>query len=245
MDFDLEIFERRLRSEWLPAFCNDVKRKFSSEGFVEKSLRIAGFDATNFIRALDSGVVTDFGGGRYRCHRSNAFEQIFWEGRKANVPRPLTLWLEPVITIGTMARLHLDYGWPVEALCMQSKSWAFDFAVFKQPSASEFIAGEVKKSARELDALMAHMIEFGRLGSDNCDGSAPRKNALKKSQALQLCKAPYFWAVGPDNYTRRFSVAYHDDDTAEFTQVSLEALINDEMRDGELDAIQFPPSRFR
>lgn len=224
---DPESFERRLRSEWLPDFCNDPKRNFSTEGFVEASLRLADFDATNFIRALDSGIVTDSGGGRYRCHRSNAFEQIFWEGRKAKFPRPLTLWLEPIITIGTMARLHLDYGWPIETLCMQSKSWAFDFAVFKDSRGSEFIAGEVKKTAKELHALMVHMIEFGQLGSESCDGGGPKKNAFKKWQALQLCKAPYFWAVGPDNHTRIYSVVYHDGNKAEFTQVGLESLVND------------------
>ncbi len=227
MNHDLEIFERRLHSEWLPEFCKDVKRQLSTDGFVEKSLKVTNFDAANFIRALDGGIVHDSGGGRYRCHRSNAFEQIFWEGWKSKKPRSLTLWVEPVITIATVARLHLDYGWPVESLCMQSKSWAFDFAVFKDESgANEFIAGEVKKNARELDSLMENMMEFGRLGSDECEEGGPRKNAFKKWHALRLCKAPYFWAVGPDNYTRLFSVAYRSDKTAKFTQVGLEDLVH-------------------
>lgn len=223
---DLDVFKLRLRYSWLPDFCTDEKRQYDSSGFKESSIKLSEFDAKNFIRALDSGLVKDTGGGRYRCHRSSAFEQIFWNGSKSIQPCPLWLWVEPVITIGTIARLGLDFSWPAETLCTQPKGWAFDFAVFKSESSeNEYIAGEVKKSKRELDELIRNLMEFGRLGMTKCDSDHPKRiNSFKKWIRLQQCKAPLFWAVGPNDYTHLFSVNYGSDETAAFTEVSLSTL---------------------
>jgi hypothetical protein len=220
---DLEIFKHRLYDEWLPAYCKDDKREYSTAGFKPESIKISEYDAVNFMRALDSGFVIDSGGGRYRCERSNALEVIFWEGSKSLEPRPISLWLEPVITIGTIARLGLDYGWPEKCLCMQSKDYAFDFAVFKSKSnENEYVAGEVKKTSNELDKLISNLKEFGKLGAIECDSdNQNRINSFKKWVALLRCKAPLFWAVGPNNYTYLFSVEYNNDNTATFAEVEL------------------------
>ena len=223
----LEIFKERLYDEWLPNFCNDGKRMYSLDGFKEESIKITEFDASNFMRALDSCLVKDLGGGRYLSERSSAFEQIFWSGSKLVEPRPLTLWVEPVITIGTIARLGLDYGWPAKSLCMQSKDWAFDFAVFKsESSVNEYIAGEVKKTSKELDRLTNDLIEFGKLGLLQCTSEDSKTvNSFKKWLALLRCEAPLFWAVGPNDYTQLFNVQYNADHTATFTEVQLKQLI--------------------
>lgn len=226
MESSLNTFTRRLFDEWLPVFCEDDKRRFSLEGFKAESIKINEIDAGNFLGAIDSGLVKDSGGGRYRCAMSNAFEQIFWEGSKSIEPRPITLWVEPVITIATIARLGLEYGWPETLLCMQSKDWAFDFAVYDaETSENECIAGEVKKTNRELDVLIEHLNEFGRLGITECP-SDDRKviNSFKKWLALLRCKAPLFWAVGPGDYTYLFAVQYNADNTATFSEVELDQL---------------------
>ena len=226
MDSSLQVFTKRLYDEWLPHFCEDENRKYSAAGFKADSLKVTEYDANNFIRALDSGLVHDSGGGRYRCTRSSAFEQIFWEGLKSLKPRPITLWVEPVITIGTIARLGIDHEWPADFLCMQSKDWAFDFVVYKSVSSeNEYIAGEVKKTRIELDNLIDDLIEFGQFGLMKCHSEHPKKiNSFKKWLALLRCKAPLFWAVGPDDYTHLFSVQYETDHTATFTEVQLEQL---------------------
>ena len=158
MATNLQRFTHRLQTEWLPAFCADKDRRFDPSGFKESSITITEVDAGNFLRALDSGLVYDAGGGRYHCARSNAQEQIFWEGPKSIQPRPLKLWVEPVITIATMARLRFDFGWPAEVLGMQSKNWAFDFAVYRSATnKNERIAGEVKTSSAKIDELMLHL----------------------------------------------------------------------------------------
>jgi hypothetical protein len=136
------------------------------------------------------------------------------------------LWIEPIITIGTIARLGLDYGWASELLGMQCHDWAFDFAVFETRTASsERIAGEVKKTQKELDLLIDELREFGRLGlTDLPPDESKRLNSFKKWQALLNRRAPLFWAVGPDDYTHAFEVQYEDDLKATFSRVDLDAL---------------------
>lgn len=144
------------------------------------------------------------------CPRSRATEVIFWEGAKAVTPRPITLWLEPVITIAAMARLHLDYGWPLECLGTQSEKWKFDVMVFKsQDVKNEYVAGEVKKSSKELDELIINMQLSCAEGTlDYSTASRARKNAHNKWLGLQRCRAPLFWALGPGGDSRLYEVFY-------------------------------------
>lgn len=225
MDATLEHFRRRILSQWLPAFCNDPKRQLPTDGFVETSIKVSATDASNFMRALDNNVVHDQGGGRYRCARSSVAEQIIWEGRRDTTPRKLTLWLEPIITIATMARLHLDYGWPTAYLGMQSRQWAFDFEVFPQPDATEAtIAGEVKKHQRELDRMIGLMMQFAANGVTAEPTKAVARNAFRKWQALRDGKTPYFCAVADDGYTQLFSVEYRGERHGAFHALTLEGL---------------------
>ena len=212
--------------EWLPSFCSDESRNYDIKGFRDESIKVSEFDAENFITALDGGLVSDSGGGRFRCPRSYAFEQIFWTGRKTIVPQPLTLWIEPVITIGTVSRLKNNYNWPKLLICMQSKDWAFDFATFDSPSSErEYIAGEVKKSKKEIDHLIRDLLDFSSAGvTDLTQAASKKRNSCKKWLALQSRKAPYFWAVGPDDYTKLFKVDYYGEGSATFSETELSEL---------------------
>ena len=226
MPTELENFTKQLHAVWLPSFCLDEKRKFDPSGFKNASIILAEFDASNFLRAIDSGLVRDTGGGRYQCLKSSAQEQIFWEGLKSVVPRPLTLWLEPVITIGTIARLSLDFGWPPEVLGMQSKDWAFDFVVYQSPtSTKEHISGEVKTTAIQCDNLIADLQTYGQTGTHESLSEHPRhKNSFKKWQSLLKGRANLLWVVGPDDYTHLFEVQYGPEKTANFLNTTLDRL---------------------
>jgi len=221
----IEEFKHRLLSDWLPTYCNDERRRFLVEGFKHESIKISASDAYDFLRAIDHNIITDTGGGRYRMPQSKAFEQLFWEHEKNISPRPITLWLEPIITFATIARLHLDYGWPIEYIGTQSIKWEFDVIAF-QPAdmVNEFIAGEVKKTSKEVDKLLSHMIEIGSNGSlRNNDILESRKNAHRKCLGLLRCKAPYFWAIGPDNDNRLFEISY-DEYRIAFKKTSMDNL---------------------
>ena len=203
-------FLHRLLNEWLPAYCEDPKRNYLKEGFDRDSIKVTSQDARDFIRAIDTKTVTHIGGGKFCMPRSKANEVIFWEGWKATVPRRITLWLEPIITIAAMARLHLDYGWPKDCLGMQSKNWAFDVTAFKpQNSEKEYIAGEVKKTSKELDKFLINLHKSCAEGDLDCNSVSPaRRNAHKKWLGLQRCNAPLFWALGPGGDSRLFEVSY-------------------------------------
>ena len=59
-------FWRRLKEEWLPAYCNDPKRRYAIEGFTAGSKTVSEQDARDFLRAIDQNVVSVDTGGRFR-----------------------------------------------------------------------------------------------------------------------------------------------------------------------------------
>jgi len=218
-------FWRRLKEEWLPAYCNDPKRHYTIEGFKTDPKKVADVDARDFLRALDHNVVSVDSGGRFRMPLSKTHEVIFWEHFASILPRPITLWLEPIITIAAIARLHLDYGWPKECLGMQSEDSAFDLMAFRPDDLkNEYIAGEVKDSASQLDRMLAHMSLCSPEGDSECSVPTTRKNAHRKLAGLRRCRAPIFWAIGPGGHSRLFNVIYGDGGRLRLESASLETL---------------------
>lgn len=201
-------FEQLLRERLIPEFCSDPERGFEISGFRKSSVSVSDDDARYFLEALKAGLIEHSGHGRYRCSRSAAQEQFFWEGRKAQQPRSFTLSLEPVITVGALARLHFDYRWPPELIATQSADWAFDVVAFLPGHTDEFIAGEVKRTRAEVDQLIQFMTEFCRYPNATEPASGKVRNAYKKVAGLRARHAPRFWALGPDGYSRTFEVAY-------------------------------------
>lgn len=202
-------FRERLVAEWLPAYANDPKRCYGVEAF-RHSYDVSAHDAFWFMQALDLNVARSDAGGRLRAPRSEADEVIFWEcGPKHVRPRPINLWREPVITVAALAKLNVVYGWPGSHLGMQSKDWAFDLVAYRNASGpAVLVAGEVKKSARELAELVELM-------SVACTDPAARAwvevqsiNAYKKWQSLGRLGAPIFWAIGPGGLSRVYQVQY-------------------------------------
>lgn len=143
-------FVDRLYDKWLPSFCEAPHRKLSIDGFKYSSTEnLDSFDAEWFLRAVDIGLVTE-SGGFFVAPQSKAKEQIFWTGRKAINPQPLTLWIEPIITVGAIARHYEQYGWPMNNLVMQSETWAFDLVCYDNLLNHELLVCEVKKSNKEI-----------------------------------------------------------------------------------------------
>lgn len=201
----LDQFQARLDREWLEPFC--TKRGFSTDGFVRESLqKLSPVDAEDFIYAIDQGLV-EHESGVFRTPLSKAKEQIFWEGPKDTNPRKITLWLEPIITIAALARLHRDYGWPSDCLGLQSATWAFDLVAYVARKTEEGLVCEVKKSTQEVDKLIGFMLAHANSDPDlalNLKGS--ELNAFRKVIALRRSSSPTFWAVGPGGYSRVFTV---------------------------------------
>jgi hypothetical protein len=101
-------FKERILSDLVPTFCNDPARNYDLSGFKANFHDIHEADADAFLRGFDAGL-TQLDGNMYRAPRRCAREQLFWEGPKKTVPRPITIWAEPIITIATVSRLHFDF----------------------------------------------------------------------------------------------------------------------------------------
>jgi hypothetical protein len=205
-------FMRRLQEEWLPAYCNDPGRLYSIEGYRAKHDNLTENDAKDFLRALDNSVAAFGDRERLRMAHGHASETLFWEHERNIVPRPITLWLETVITVAVGARLHLNYGWPIASLGMQSKDSAFDVMAFRPPDfTNEHVAVEVKKSSRELNLLMQNLTRCCIGDHDTgCQTNATRVNAHRKWIAISSRRPKFFWAVGPSPDSRLYKVYYAD-----------------------------------
>ncbi len=77
-------------------------------------------DARYFVMAWDEGFLEHVGSGRYVAPRNAACEKFFNAGAAAVVPRNFTLAQEALITVGVLARLHFEFGWPRDLLGTQS-----------------------------------------------------------------------------------------------------------------------------
>ena len=205
-----QVFKDRILNDLLPEFCDDPARCYDIAGFRHNFVQVDGVDADNFLKGLDAGLVK-LVGRLYRAPRSGAGEQFFWSGGKNLMPRPTTIWVEPIITVATLWKLHDDLGWPKDLLGTQSGDGAFDvMAYVDMASKSEYIACEVKKTTKELDSLIRTMRKFAALPVDAV-ASDREKNAFKKIVALRKRRPPLFWAVGPGGNSLAFKLSYSDD----------------------------------
>ncbi|MFT5725926.1 MAG: hypothetical protein ACI8PB_000042 [Desulforhopalus sp.] len=194
----LDTFTDRLNKEWLPNFCHAPHRNYSTDGFKEQSIsKLNDYDAYWFLKAIDSGLVTEVD-GFFTAPLSKAKEQIFWTGSKKENPRPLTLWVEPIITIGAVARLNMEFDWPIGKLGTQSKTWAFDLVGYGKTSTEEQLVCEVKKATKEIEELMHFMRMYcntPHLSSE--PKNSKERNAYRKVQGIRRSWPLLFWALGP------------------------------------------------
>ncbi|MDP3847197.1 MAG: hypothetical protein Q8R10_12325 [Pseudomonas sp.] len=214
-------FTRRLHGEWLPSFCDAPHRNYTSAGFRDESIhKLTEFDAHWFMQAVDARLVSQ-SDGFFLAPRSKAKEQIFWQGAKAQSPRPITLWLEPVITIGALARLSQQFGWPAANLGAQSKTWEFDLVCYGASSDVELICCEVKKHSKEIAQLLHYMHLHCALAPHAEEPSDPKeRNAYRKVQGIRVSWPRYFWALGPGGEGQVFRVQ-REQETQKFSLIPI------------------------
>jgi hypothetical protein len=220
-----DVFMRRVREEWLPAYCNDPKRQYAVEGFHIDDNVVIEADAQDFLRAIDNGVAIIGDRQGFGMARGYASETLFWEHERTVQPRRITLWLETLITVATGARLHFDYGWPIECLGMQSKDSAFDLMTFKEPDfQNEYVAVEVKSTSRAVDEMTENLARCCAGDHDPSCFTGTRRNAHRKWIALTARRPCLFWAVGPSPASKLFQVAALADDRLHLVPVSFDSL---------------------
>lgn len=227
MPTKFQAFKDRIIGDLLPTFCDDPSRGWGCAGFKEDWKNISEKDAADFLLALDAGLIEHQGRGLYRAPRSRASEQFFWSGQKRILPRPVTLWVEPIITVAALSRLHFEWGWPKELIGTQSQKWEFDVAAYRASDPNnEYVACEVKKTTAELEQLVELMQRFSTdRNARNAFKSSKEKNAFRKLQGLQARRASIFWALGPNGASKVFRMTYSDGGEVIFESASDEALI--------------------
>lgn len=203
-----QVFDILLERTLIPAFVSDASRGMTAASFRSETNKVTERDALDFLRGWHSGLAEHQGRGQYLFGDAHIKEQFFTSGTKAKIPRPYTLWLEPIITLGAITRLHLDYGWPASHLTAQSSDYAFDIMANDHVSLS--IAGEVKKSAKEVEDLIRLMTEYG-LDPERVEPSPQKEqNAFRKAKSLRENDANLLWIVGPDRLEHVFHVSRSD-----------------------------------
>lgn len=220
-----QIFTKKLKSCWLPSFCDARDHSLNPIGFVDANLaKLSEFDAYWFLRGLAKGYVTEKD-GFFFSEMSAAKEQIFWEGRKADNPRKISLWLEPIITIGALTRLIEEYRWPPSQVGLQSPApWPFDLIGYQADRESEILACEVKKSEVEIDQLIEAMLRYCRLPPLEAEPESPKlKNAYRKIAGIRRSWPKLFWAVGPNRCEKFFKIT-ETSETAEFSMAPVSSL---------------------
>src|SRR4051812_32732973 len=204
MTNSLAVFSRRVFDEWLPDFC--AVTGLDAAGFPGVPADLAEDEVSGFLRAVDMSVVERRPSARFILPQSRASIALFWEGNKATSPRQIKFARETLLSCSAAASLHLDHGWPVPLLGVESKDRAFDVvAVRPSDQLRAWIGVEVKTSLRLLERLLAEMgqcIALGRHEQDRCQVAGHRKYA-----GLAASGAPVFWAIAP-GWSPVFSVRY-------------------------------------
>lgn len=211
----------------LVEFCEAPGQHLSVKGFHNSCAQISIRDASDFVSAMNAKLVEPHRPRLYRAPQSCASEQFFWSGKKDVSPRKITLWIEPIITVAALSRLHFELGWPAEHLGTQSRRWGFDLCAYEEPTPASkpatsamVIACEIKKSAVEIDVLIDLMRQFGSAPPGSIVAkSSKEKNALKKIEEMRSVTPRYFWAVGPDALNHAFAVTYVGGGKIEFARV--------------------------
>lgn len=226
MDKAFARFNELLETTLIPQYCTHPTMGMKPQGFKNNIAKLSSADIKLFMQAWDIGFIQYARNGSYSLGKANATEKFFWEGRKGSEIRSFSLWLEPIITAGVLARMHINLGWPINLIGAQSKrDWAFDAVAYKDTNDQNgYVLCEVKKTTREADQLAAYMKEYiaaPPVVEDSLRGA--RLNAYRKVKALRVRRSAFLWLAGPDKYGLVYEVNYNG------SLISLESVSFDAM----------------
>ena len=211
-----EELSARIQDEWLPNYLRDCG--YEPGGYVPPAKPVGEEDALWFLRAIDNGVVELLPKARLRLPASPLNAMIFWEHSASQSPRRVTIHLEGILSAGMAARLHLDFGWPVPQLGFEYPPGehapgrrAFDLGGLSSDGSLR-IAGEAKKSANELNHVLAVMARCASAGPHQHEPDEKGiTNGHRKWQGLVRCQPAAFFTFGPDHDWSIFAASYPED----------------------------------
>jgi hypothetical protein len=173
--------------------------------------RIPDSDIEWFFRTLSFGVLTELPNGDFRAPRPGATERLYWHGSTKERPVLVSISIEPVISIGAIARLIDTLGWPAECLGLQTGKWGFDLTCYAPHSDTVVMQCEVKTSERDVDRMCQYFeARLNGTGSPDIAKPAQRKNWDAKLAELNSTRPEILWALGPGGYERVYRVERSD-----------------------------------
>jgi len=234
----IDSFHRRVEKEWLPRYLDDCG--YEPGGYSRPQDELADLDAKWFLRAIDEPVVDLLPKARLKLPASSVKAAIFWEHSKAITPRPITLHIEGVLSAGMAARLHVEYGWPIARLGFEYPPGeripgrrAFDLGALSSEGIL-VLAGEAKKSARELDHVLKVIQECGAQGEHMHDPEEKGvTNGHRKWQGLVRCRPEIFFTFGPAEDWSIFAASYGPNGEVDLGTAGRDALQFRERRGAE------------
>ena len=99
----------------------ELGEKYSSKALIADWNNVVETDAANFLCALDSGLIVHKGKGHYRAPRSSAATLFLNTSAKG-----FSIRKEDIVAVGSLYRLHNEFGWPKQLLGLENDNWAFD-----------------------------------------------------------------------------------------------------------------------
>ena len=172
---------------------------------------VGWLDATHFHRAVECGLAEIDHDGSYRVVADPA-TNMFSRGRSdSGHPIPVIETPEHIIGLATMARLHLDFGWPKECLNGHPHESSFSIVASVFPkSSSVHIVCDVRKTVDELVRLVASVMVICRKmpltssqASDEDECSARRWLRI-----FQRDRPSLFWVIGPSGAGIVYQLSY-------------------------------------
>lgn len=121
-------------------------------------------------------------------------------------------WREYLTQVGAVATLVSTYKWPIELVALDPRDWTFDVAGLKAITKNSFmiIAGESKKTKKELLTLLAQMSEASESKLSASMLKSSKVDGHKKYRGLLKERPLYFWAMAP-GINRYYELAYESD----------------------------------
>ncbi|MBY0611876.1 MAG: hypothetical protein K2P80_06795 [Beijerinckiaceae bacterium] len=155
-------------------------------------------DAENFLGALDLELITHKGKGHYKAPKSSA-ASIFLN----TTSNGFSIRKEDIVAVGSLYRLHTEFGWPKNLLGLEYDTWAFDL-IAKEPGGASnvFLAGEVKNDLKDLERLETYLREHAQ--TTTVDSS----NSGKKLAGIRRLKPTILWLIGPNLASKTFKVVH-------------------------------------
>jgi hypothetical protein len=220
----LDEFWDLVERELLPAYLDD--NAYRPGGFDKDVHAVGESDAEWFLAALRSGLVERLPRGELWLPGSPSRTTLFWEHEKAISPRPVTLFVEGLVTVATAARLHLIFSWPKWCLGFESSDEAFDLVGLLPRREHEWLAAEAKASAAGVEQLITMVKDCASKGAhDDClKGKPTVLNAHRKWLGLVRSRAPVFFAFGPNRDWHVFEMTYGPSKRVVFKEASESAL---------------------